>query len=464
MSLNKNNKELLNEENSIEKNKTKDKKQSIKNKLENEIQEINIPKDTIENSDLKAESEEKDSNKVNDEIKSTNEMQPVNFTQSDEKISLSYSKINNISNLPSVKTNNIYLDDKIREDILNSIRYVNKDIDLKILGKVLYNKKKYYCEIECKLFDSSYYSKYKKEEISDIDVYAIRFDESLSLHKAGFECKSTINNGVDEILKIKGIQLYNDFHKVGLFKKKISNNVRLIAEKLNVELYDETELKKIVSMIVPEYNKKVESEKRFYLIVNSIEKKLKLKIKGIISFTKGSYWTNSPEQNLHTIVRSLEHINSINSLEEYERVFIILRLSLLCSISMLEITSIIVKSNFSNIENCAIDRIFGGTTARWEKQRTYDLISQELGKEVSPYPYYIKDYINVISWMVSSLEDSARIPLIIEHYIKCYLLGMDYNVLSKVYSESTIKLSKDILKFTTKIIKDEKIFEHIYRI
>lgn len=458
----------LNESMAIRKPSKSSNRRSSKNKKDSKKQEVEIfiEDSMIANGKLKDKLKKIDYNSKEKAVASNeNDSSNENIVKNNiEKSVQKDSNVNAVYIQQSIVKYDIYLNDTVRGNILNSIKYINKDIDLKILGKVLYNKKKYYCEIECKLFDNSYYNKYKKEEISDIDVYAIRFDESLSEHRVGFECKSTVNNGVDEVLKIKGIQLYINFNKVGLLKKKISNNVRLIAQKLDVELYDEVELKKIVSMVVPEYNKKIESEKDFYLLCNSIEIQLKLKIKGVVSFTKGTYWTNSPEQNLHTIVRSLEHVRSIKELKEYEKVYIGLRLSLLCAISLLEIASIIVKSNFSDIENSAIDCFFGGATARWEKQRTYDLISQELGKEVSPYPYYIKDYINMISWIVLSLEDASRIPLLIEYYIKCYLLKMDYNILTKWYSDSTIKLSKDILRFTAKIMQDENIFEYIYKI
>ncbi|APM40179.1 hypothetical protein [Clostridium kluyveri] len=400
---------------------------------------------------------------INEQVKKGIDMQPQKIIKKKDDINT-----NSSDELDSKDSkyyiNKIFLDERKRDALIKSLKTINKDIDLKILGKLLYNKKKYYCEIECKLFDSSYYGKYKKEEISDIDVYAIKFDESLSCHKAGFECKSTTNNGVDEILKIKGIQVYNNLDKVGLFKKKIANNVRLIAKKIDVELYDEKELNDMVSIIIPEYKKRAESEKLLYVISTSIEYELKQQLRGIVSFTKGAYWTNSPDQNFHTIVRALEHIKEIKTLMDYQRMYIVLRLSLLLSLSILQIASFIIKTNFSNIQNCALDEIFGGTVERWEKFRTYDLISQELRKKVSPYPYYIKDYLNIISWIVSSMNEASRLPLLIEQYIRCYLLKLDYNFLTNFYSDTTLKLSKDILRFSCKILQDDKIFEHIFKI
>ncbi|PFN06391.1 hypothetical protein COJ51_12065, partial [Bacillus thuringiensis] len=44
-----------------------------------------------------------------------------------------------------------------RERLLKNFKVLNKDLYLKILAKVLYNKKNYFCELECKIFDDSYY-------------------------------------------------------------------------------------------------------------------------------------------------------------------------------------------------------------------------------------------------------------------------------------------------------------------
>lgn len=351
-----------------------------------------------------------------------------------------------------------------RERLIKSFKALNKDLYLKLLAKVLYNKKNYFCELECKIFDDSYYKYYKKEEISDIDVFCIKFEEDLTCIKAGFECKSTVRDGVDEILKLKGTQEYVGLNFAGLLKKRVANNVRLVANKLKIELYDEDEIQRKVSGLVPDFENKIQEEKDIYSLKMSIENEIKSKSKGLISYMKSDYWTNEPYQNINTLVRGIEHIGTIKELNVYQKRYLLIKISLLISISFLEIVSYIVRSNYSKAHQVALDQLFGGAVMRREKERTFDLISQEIGKELHPYPYYTESYLSVINWFMQELEGASLVPLCIEEIQKCFLLGIDMKTLRDKYSDFTIKLSKDILRFTSRILKEKSILNYIYEI
>ncbi|MFK4319515.1 hypothetical protein ABH946_002220 [Bacillus sp. RC145] len=351
-----------------------------------------------------------------------------------------------------------------RERLLKNFKVLNKDLYLKILAKVLYNKKNYFCELECKIFDDSYYKYYKKEEISDIDVFCIKFEEDLTCIKAGFECKSTVREGVDEILKLKGTQEYVGLNYAGLLKKRVANNVRLVANKLKIELYDEDEIKSKVGSLVPDFENKVQKETDLYSLRMSIENEIKSKSKGIISYMKSDYWTNEPYQNINTLVRGIEHVSNIKELYVYQKRYLLIKISLLLSISFLEIVSYIVRSNYSQAGQVALDQLFGGAVLRREKERTFDLISQEIGKKMHPYPYYTESYLSIIHWFMQELEGASLVPLCIEEIQKCFLMGIDMKNVRDKYSDFTIKLSKDIIRFTSKISKEKGILNYIYEI
>ena len=362
------------------------------------------------------------------------------------------------------KNGNFYLSDNDRQRLFKSFKPLNKDLYLKMLGKVLYNKKKYFCELECKIFDESYYKYYKKEEISDIDVLGIKFEEDLTCIKVGLECKSTTREGVDEILKLKGTQEYVGLNFAGLLKKKVSNNVRLVANKLNIELYDESEIQSKVERLVPNLQNKIQEETDLYSLRMSIENEIKQKSKGIISYTRSDFWTNQPYQNINTLVRGLEHIRGFKDFQIYQQRYILIRLSILLSLSFLEIISFIVRSNYSQSNQVALDQLFGGAVMRREKERTFDLISQEIGKKLHPYPFYTEEYLNIIHWYIGELEAASLVPLCLEEIQKCFLFGINPKTISNNYSPFTIKLSKDIIRFTSKIYKDTSILEAIYEI
>lgn len=352
------------------------------------------------------------------------------------------------------------LEEVTRNKLINSFKNENKDLNLKLLGKLLYNKKKYFCALECKLFDDTYTrSKYKKEEISDIDVFAIRFEEDLRCIKVGFECKSTQQNGVDEALKIKGIQHLMGLDYAGLIKKRVSSNVRIVAEKINIQLFDETEITHLVKQLIPDYEEQLKLEKQLYILCRTIENEVKQIYKGLQGFITSHFWSNKPYQNINTIIRGIERIKEDINFDYYQKKYMLTKLSILFSLSILEVCSIIVRTRYSEVREVSLDQLFGGPSSRREKERTFDAISQELGKKLHAYPHYTTDYLNLISWFIPETESASKVTLCLEAYLKCYLLDQPIGVIKDGFSNVTIKLSKDILRFISKIADDKELFK-----
>ncbi|MHA2893316.1 hypothetical protein [Bacillus cereus] len=436
---------------------------------ENESKDINgkLPKTNSEQQTFSLE--EVEEQKTNNDKQFEKELTDSNVDKVEKQISTPLEnddkhKFDTPKTTVESSNKDFYISAIERERLIKSFKALNKDLYLKLLAKVLYNKKNYFCELECKIFDDSYYKYYKKEEISDIDVFCIKFEEDLTCIKAGFECKSTVRDGVDEILKLKGTQEYVGLNFAGLLKKRVANNVRLVANKLKIELYDEDEIQRKVSGLVPNFENEVRVEKDIYSLKMSIENEIKSKSKGLISYMKSDYWTNEPYQNINTLVRGIEHIGTIKELNVYQKRYLLLKISLLISISFLEIVSYIVRSNYSKAHQVALDQLFGGAVMRREKERTFDLISQEIGKQLHPYPYYTENYLSVINWFMQELEGASLVPLCIEEIQKCFLLGIDMKTLRDKYSDVTIKLSKDIFRFTSRIFKEKSILSYLYEI
>lgn len=348
-------------------------------------------------------------------------------------------------------------------DRLSKGKIKNFDANLKFLTKILYERKGYYCEVECRLYEDSYFGKYKKEEISDVDVLGIKYESDLKRFRVGIECKSTSNNGLDELLKVRGLQELLELDYVGLVKNSLSNNVRLVATKLGVQLHSEKELVSILEGIIPNITESLEKESNIYIISENIENELKSEIKGIINFINSDFWTNAEYQNINTIVRVLDTFKG-KTFRSYQIKYITLRLATLLSISLLDVASLIIKSNYSNLEHVSIDMLFGGATQRREKERAYDIISQELGKRIDPNPPYKNDYLNLISWVVKDPYHSRYLPQCLDFYLQCYLRGDSYSLIAQTFSPITVKLSKDILKFISNVMGTDKVHQDFLEI
>ena len=72
-----------------------------------------------------------------------------------------------------------------------------------------------------------------------------------------------------------------------------------------------------------------------------------------------------------------------------------------------------------------------------------------------------KEYLNIIHWYIGELEAASLVPLCLEEILKCFLLGINPKTINNNYSEYTIKLSKDIIRFTSRIYKDSDILNAI---
>jgi hypothetical protein len=339
----------------------------------------------------------------------------------------------------------------------------NLDAKLKFLTKKLYERKGYYCEVECRLYEESYLGKYKKEEISDVDVLGIKYEPDLKKFMVGIECKSTSNNGLDELLKVRGLQELLELDYVGLVKHNVSSNVRLVANKLDVQLHSEKELISILESMVPDIGKVLEDEAFIYLIKDNIEKELKKEIKGIINFVNSGYWTNEGYQNINTIVRVVETFKG-RTFTYYQIKYILLRLATLLSITLLDVASLIIKSNYSNLEHISLDMLFGGATQRREKERAYDIISQELGRKLDPNPSFKNEYINLINWIVKEPYHARYLPQCINFYLECFIIGSSYDLISKSFSPITIKLAKDVLKFISNISGTDQVHQDFFKL
>ncbi|KYQ01873.1 hypothetical protein OWP15_11615 [Bacillus paranthracis] len=426
------------------------------------IEQNKIDKNIVENTEetLQKNTGDNENGKVNisesnKRIKEVNNKEKLDKTELKEE-SISVEQSLKESHLVGVKEIYLPSEERVR---LSKGKPKNLDSELKFMTKLLYSKKGYYCEYECRLFEDSYYGKYRREEISDIDVLGIKYESDLKSFKVGIECKSTRNNGVDELLKARGIQELLDLQYVGLAKNYVHSNVRLIAKKLGVQLHSYKELVSLVESMYPNANELFSKEEHLFLIKENIERELKADIKGIVNFTKAGFWTNEQYQNINTIVRALEHISEKN-LKGYQLTYITIRLATLLSISLLDVASIIIRSDYFNLEHVALDMLFGGATARREKERAYDIISQEVGKKIDPHPPYKNDYLSMVNWIVKAPNHTRYLPRCLDYYLECYLLGMDYNLIKKSFDVTTIKVCKDILRFTNKIMRNTNLHQN----
>jgi hypothetical protein len=351
---------------------------------------------------------------------------------------------------------------------------LNKDLPLKYLTKLLFNSMGYYCELEINIFTESFNQKYKKEQISDIDVLGVRIESDLNIDCIPVECKSGKDGALDELLKLKGIIEYFNSHKGYLIKSKIANNAREMGEKINISTIDQEEIRKLLSnigLLNISDQKWISIQLDNYLREKYICERA-INFTRALEYLKNEYWTYENYRNIHNIIFLFSNQKDSLIYSTDEGRYTLIKLAINFSISLLRLSSYIIHKNFNNPINKVKEYIFGGAREKRDREVLFDKINQTLsvnGNKMQKFePDYIDDITELCISLISSPNNAKRIPICFEYYLNAYILknvGFCKDEISKEFTNITLKLAKDIIVFICKQSKTErKNFEDLFNI
>jgi hypothetical protein len=341
----------------------------------------------------------------------------------------------------------------------------DKDLNLKLMCKILYSKMGYNTHYEIKLRNKSYISSYKVHDVSDIDVFGYSFKPDLSLYTVGSECKSGETNAIDEFYKFFGISKFYHLNKAYLLKTKIHQNARQIALQNDFVCLSEAELRKMLLGFNINIDKLLKIENAKYKKHNKYLNIYKNKSERLIDYIQLDFWNKENWRNIHNIIHIIKQtteqkdlFNEITLLDKYIYYYV----AELFTYSILKNSSEAIVLNYADFDSAFGNCLYGGAEALNEKRKIHDAVNIATQKSSSFEPEWQSELVNICSRLSQSTPSAAYIPnLLKDIYENCFYtekLKIDSKVLRK-YPDLTRKFTQDILYFINKFCAlDDRIF------
>ena len=328
----------------------------------------------------------------------------------------------------------------------------NKDHNLKLLCKILFLELGYVTHYEVKLRTKSYIQALRIHDISDVDVYGCNFLPDMTFQSLGAECKSGESNALDELYKFTGVIDYFHIDKGYFIKKKIHQNARQVAEKMNVSCYTEAELRKLLLGLNIDIEKQIKIEQARYTKLHNSIKAQKKNNEKIVAYLTFGYWNKENWKNIHNIIHLLKNQKSGELFPEMD-----IRKKMFCYY-ILELFTLSVLKNIgeamivslSDINQALRISLYGGADALSEKQKIYDLVNQALSANKMFSPLWEDDFVNLSSRFSDHTKDSSQTIHLLQAIREDAFYSNKVEIkpsLLRNYSDLTRKFVQDLMQF-----------------
>ncbi|WP_127125075.1 hypothetical protein [Pseudoflavitalea rhizosphaerae] len=331
----------------------------------------------------------------------------------------------------------------------------NKDLDLKLLTKTLFELMGFSTHFEVKLRSKSYVQTYKTHDISDIDVYGYKFLGDLSLNTVGAECKSGESNALEEAFKFMGIVDYFNIGTGYLMKSKIHQNAREISAKNNFRCFSEAELRKLLLGFSIDIDKNIKIEHAKFRRHQDSMKALKIANEKLHDYINLDYWNKENWRNIHNIVHLIHRKEAQLSLFSKEVSEVSIKHAYyyvleLFSFSLLKNISNAMMINYSDVDNSIVISLFGGAESLHERRRIADMVNIATGESLSLEPEWQSAFVTISSRLALSPFAAAQIPTLIQDIRENCFYDKKISITSatlKKYPDLTRKFAQDIVQF-----------------
>lgn len=342
----------------------------------------------------------------------------------------------------------------------------NKDLNIKLLCKILFSKMGYTTHYEILLRTKSYINTLKVHDVSDIDVFGYLFNSDLSLLKIGSECKSGESNALEEFYKFLGISRYYGLDKAYLLKTKIHQNARQVAMEHNFICLTEAELRKMLLGFEIDIDKSVKIEiAKYHKQIKYLDSYKKINEK-LIDYIQLDYWNRENWKNIHNLIHILKQPSSQSEMFKDVTVmskYIYYYTVELFAYAIIKNSSEAIVLNYSDFESAFINCLYSGAEALNEKRKVHDAVNIATQQAQNFEPEWQTDLVNICSRLSQSTYAASAIPKLIQDiYENCFYedkVKMDNRVIKR-YPDLTRKFTQDIMQFLQKHCGiDEKLFQ-----
>ena len=267
-------------------------------------------------------------------------------------------------------------------------------------------------------------------ELTDADVYGIRFSPSGGISRLLIDCKTTTGRAVDRVLWVKGLHSFLELDDAYLFKSRIPSNARWLAKELRVNCLDESELVQLeqtfgLSRLKGPYFDGSGYE-RLNSILSSFPKGSDYRV--VVQFLKGGVWTLKPANRVITLLNigAQNGLNKKLRSSEANHVVFVLMGALMLAISLGLLASQLNVTDTLNVERRLREELHGGAESLDQKTRYLEVLSRlasESGSQSADnsidfdnFPALL-ELVNRVIIRRYALNDAIRVIDLALHYI-----------------------------------------------
>lgn len=279
-------------------------------------------------------------------------------------------------------------------------------------------------------------------QISDIDVFTIKFDNMLLPTKNIIETKRS-SDKVSALFQLFGFRKYFDECNVFFVNKGPSHKNFKVANKLNIKAYSFNRLKQLT--------KKDQTYKSIDLTYENGQNLIKY-LKRIKKIKKSLYWNyhylwieKNPFRKLNEIQEMFKETEDLYNKFSEDEAFLWFRseLFLMAFLTVIEISSKCIALDNYYINNFIKDQFYNLGTSKQRKleikvavDTLLKIIKENMDEEIDLTLELIPDWIDLLTKIVKTMIKNAR-------YINAYLL-----VNENVHKSQIIGNPKNIIEFT----------------
>lgn len=316
----------------------------------------------------------------------------------------------------------------------------------------------------------------KKHDLTDLDVYGEKINSDFSRIKQIGDCKSGKNvRIVERVFWLKGVMEYTKATKGFLIKKKISNNIRIILDRMQIYGVDDSNLSNLEKIY---QTNSLDSlfDMNYYVEKKKIIDSLNDEYEKIYKYLSQRYWFNESYVNLRTLLNMLDKNNFYKKFYQgnREHIFLLMETIILLARLLFECCNYVMHRNIADIETAVIEFIHGGVNGLNNKMNMVREIrpilqsitnSEQVAQGVFIKPIYYNELVRIIASFVSDPSNVIDVMRYLE--MLQYEIIIDNKVdigkfIGANYSDITLKLSKDIIEFYIKISKvDQQVLKDI---
>ena len=330
----------------------------------------------------------------------------------------------------------------------------DKDLPLKLRVSAAFRKMGYVAFYEVDLSTYSYQAAYRRRQITDFDVLAVRVEKDLASSIAVAECKSAEDRAMENLLKLHGVQSFFGAERAYFVQQRIDANAREVGSEMGIACLDADNLSTLLASLEVREDREVRMEERTYAARVQLFKQQKTEFPRQVEYLKFDFWTLPDHRNVINLVRLMGQMKKESKSQEPAHVVLAHQLVTAFALSVLRLAGAVVRHNISAFQETLLTVLLGGSRERRDREALHDTVAKIVPEGNLPLvPDYFPPFAELTKRYVSAMHHSHQVVACLDDMCRRVLLpaAADDARLTTLYSERTVKLSRDAILFAVDV-------------